>query len=275
VYTGSIPVVASSFRHFECRAQITHISSWRMAVNFVKLVGTFQTTVHTQRQRQAMIDVKTARNNMVESQVRPNAVTDHRVIDTMRSVPREAYLPLAQRSIAYMDEDVRLETGAGPARYLIQPMVFAKLVQLADIQPTDLVLDIGCGHGYSAAVLSALADSVVALECDESFAAVAIDALTDQGVDNAAVVTGPLSAGYVEEAPYDVIFLNGAVSAVPQAMLEQLKQGGRLVAVTGEGPMGQAHLYVRHGEGFSDKRAFDAAIPALPGFAAAEPAFVF
>jgi protein-L-isoaspartate(D-aspartate) O-methyltransferase len=222
-----------------------------------------------------MIDYSIARMNMVESQIRPNSVTDRRIIDAMGEVPREAYLPPSMRPLAYMDEDIELEDAAGQMRHLVQPMVFARLVHLADIGASDLVLDIGCGLGYSSAVLARLADSVVALECDEAFAARASETLGEQGADNAAVVTGPLAEGYADEAPYDAIVFDGSVPAVPQAILHQLKPGGRLVAVVSQGPLGRAHLFVRHGDVFADRVVFDATIPPLPGFAADEPAFVF
>ncbi|MGI9414986.1 MAG: protein-L-isoaspartate O-methyltransferase family protein [Hyphomicrobiales bacterium] len=224
-----------------------------------------------------MFDYDTARANMVESQVRPNSVTDRGVIDAMAEVPREAFLPRAVQTIAYMDEDVVVApaTQDGLARYVIQPMVFARLVQLAEIQPGDLVLDVGCGLGYSSAVLARMADAVVALECDEGLAQTAADVLVEQGVDNAAVVTGVLNEGYASEAPYDAIVLNGSVSKVPEALLGQLKEGGRLVAVVGEGPLGRAHLYIRHGEVVAEKVAFDATVAALPGFAETEPSFAF
>ncbi len=222
-----------------------------------------------------MTDFKTARHNMVESQVRPSSVTDRRLIDAMATIPREAYLPMAHKALAYMDEDIALDTDDGGRRHLMQPMMFAKLAQLAEVGAEDLVLDVGSGLGYSSAILATLADSVVSLECDEGFAGQAIDTLTDQGIDNCAIVTGELLAGYADEGPYDVIFLNGAVSAVPEVLIEQLKPGGRLVAVVGVGPLGRAHLFVRHGEVVAEKIAFDATIPPLPESAPAEPAFVF
>ena len=224
-----------------------------------------------------MIDYDIARANMVESQVRPNSVTDRGLIDAMAAVPREAFLPRAVQALAYMDEDVTLAPAQDgqPARYLMQPMIFSQVVQLADIQPGDLVLDVGCGLGYSSAVLARMADAVVALECDEDMAQTAADILVEQSVDNAAVVTGVLSEGYPSEGPYDAIMLNGAVSEVPQALLEQLKEGGRLVAIVGEGPLGRARLYKRHGDVFAEKTAFDATVAALPGFADTEPAFAF
>ena len=223
-----------------------------------------------------MIDYATARANMVESQIRPNAVTNRRVIDAFSDVPREAYVPKPMQATAYMDEDVPLTQAAGHAvRCLMQPMVLARLVQLAEITAEDVVLDVGCSLGYSTAILARLADAVVSLESDEDMAAAAIDILVEQGVDNAAVVTGPLNEGYQSQGPYDVIVLNGSVPAVPEALLEQLKEGGRLVAVVTEGALGRAHLFMRHGDMFAERIAFDATVAPLPDFAADEPAFVF
>ena len=224
-----------------------------------------------------MIDFDIARANMVESQVRPNSVTDRSLIDAIAAVPREAFVPHAVQALAYMDEDVTLAPAADGriARHLMQPMIFAQLVQLAGIQRGDLILDVGCGLGYSSAVLARIADAVVALECDEGMAQAAADILVDQSVDNAAVVTGVLNEGYPSEGPYDAIVLNGAVSEVPQALLEQLKEEGRLVAIIGEGPLGRAHLFKRNGDVFAEKIAFDATVEALPGFTDTEPVFAF
>lgn len=222
-----------------------------------------------------MIDFQTARANMVESQVRPNAVTDRRLISAMAAVPREAFVPKARQALAYMDEEVALPSDETGPRRLMQPMVFARLVQLAEIEPTDLVLDVGCAYGYSSAVLARLADSVVSLECNADMAEAAGDILVEQDVDNAAVVTGPLQEGYPSQGPYDAIVVNGAVPEVPGALLDQLKVGGRLVAVISEGAVGRAKLYLRSDSGIAERVAFDANVSKLPGFSAERPEFVF
>lgn len=222
-----------------------------------------------------MIDYATARSNMVESQIRPNAVTARNVIDAFAEIPREAYAPKSVQSIAYMDEDVPVGRTDDAARYMMRSMVLAQLLQLADITPQDVVLDVGCCLGYSSAVMAQIADAVVSLECNEEMAASAADILVEQGVDNAAVVTGPLNDGYRSQGPYDAIILNGSVPSVPKGLLEQLAEGGRLVAVISEGALGRAHLFIRHGDVFAERIAFDATIAPLPGFAADEPAFVF
>ncbi|MBX3505317.1 MAG: protein-L-isoaspartate O-methyltransferase [Parvibaculum sp.] len=220
-----------------------------------------------------MTDFAAARLNMVESQVRVNSVTDERVIAAMSAVPRERFVPVSRQGLAYMDEDIRISDGQ-PARFLMEPRVFAKLVQLAAITADDLVLDIGCGTGYSTAVLSRLAGTVVALESDENLAAQAGATLSDLGVDNAVVVPGPLPGGHAKQAPYDVIFINGMVSAVPEALQKQLRENGRLVTVVGDGVSGRARLYLKAGGGFGGRDAFDANIRFLPGFEPVE-SFVF
>tara|TARA_R110002110_G_scaffold59726_3_gene168704 strand:+ start:1955 stop:2617 length:663 start_codon:yes stop_codon:yes gene_type:complete len=220
-----------------------------------------------------MTDFAAARLNMVESQVRINSVTDGRVIDAISAVPRERFVPISRQGLAYMDEDIRISDTPSP-RFLMEPRVFARLVQLAAVGPDDLVLDIGCGSGYSTAVLSRLAGTVVALECDEDLAARAGATLSDLGVDNAVIVAGPLTEGYVKQAPYDVIFVNGMIASVPDILQRQLRDDGRLVAVEGNGVSGRARIYMRSGDTFSGRDAFDANIQFLPGF---EPtaSFVF
>lgn len=220
-----------------------------------------------------MTDFAAARLNMVESQVRVNAVTDERLIAAMAAVPRERFVPISRQGIAYMDEDIRISDGKAP-RFLMEPRVFAKLAQLAAITADELVLDIGCGTGYSTAVLSRLAGTVVALESDEDLAAQAGATLSDLGVDNAVVVAGALPDGYAKQAPYDVIFINGMVSSIPDALQSQLRENGRLVAVAGDGVSGRARLYMRAGDAFSGRDAFDANIRFLPGFEPVE-SFVF
>jgi len=222
---------------------------------------------------QIMTDFAAARLNMVESQVRVNAVTDERVIEALSAVPRERFVPNARQGIAYMDEDVKIADGT-PPRFLMEPRVLAKLAQLAEIGPDDLVLDVGCGTGYSTAVLSHLAGTVVGLECDEGLAAQAGATLSDLGVDNAVIVSGPLTEGCARQAPYDVIFINGMIGSVPESLQAQLREDGRLVCVLGDGVSGRARLYVRSGNVFSGRDAFDANIRFLPGFEPVE-SFIF
>ena len=218
-----------------------------------------------------MPNYATARLNMVENQIRPNRVTDERLLAAIAEVPRERFVPKRLHGNAYVDQDLAL----GDGRYLMEPVVFARLLQAAAIGPGDVVLDIGCGTGYSAAVLGKLAGTVVALESDAALAKQAIEALTELDVDNAAVVEGPLDEGYPRQAPYDVIVLGGSVDAVPDAITDQLVDGGRLVAVVNVAPsVGNIEVIRRLHGGLSRRQLFDAAVPVLPGFAA-EHGFVF
>jgi protein-L-isoaspartate(D-aspartate) O-methyltransferase len=223
-----------------------------------------------------MIDFEAARRHMIDSQIRTNNVTDPRVLRAIGTVAREKFVPAARSAIAYVDEDVPIGAFGDPARprYLMEPMPFARLVQLADVASSDLVLDVGCATGYASAVLAQLADSVVALEADEGLAATATRNLAEQAIDNVAVVTGPLEAGYPSEGPYDVIFLGGAVAEAPTGLFDQLAEGGRLVAVVGEGLVGKAAVFTKHNGITSERSVFDAAVPILPGFEQ-RPTFVF
>jgi protein-L-isoaspartate(D-aspartate) O-methyltransferase len=219
-------------------------------------------------------DYAQLRTRMVDSQLRTTDVTDPRLLDTMLSVPREEFVPSSKRSLAYIDEDIELAPaeGANPARYLMEPSPFARLVQLAEIGQSDFVLDVGCGTGYSSAVMSRLASSVVALESDSPLADLATENLSRLGFDNVAVVRGPLAAGYAEEAPFDVIFLGGCVDFVPDAIFAQLREGGRLVVVEGRGLSGKAKLYTKWNGVVTGRDNFNAAIRPLPGF---ERAYTF
>ena len=210
-----------------------------------------------------MIDHAAARRNMVTGQIMTNRVTDERLIDAMAEIPRERFVPHAKRGIAYVDEDVEI----APGRYLMEPMVLARLVQEADIMANDMVLDVGCGTGYAAAVMSRLAGTVMALDIDDSLVAEAERALSAVGADNAIVVTGPLAEGYARQAPYDVILVGGTVDRLPQALADQLAEGGRIVGILREpGAVGQATLWARHRGALSSRRLFEASLPPLPGF---------
>lgn len=219
-----------------------------------------------------MSDYTAARRNMVESQLRTNGVFDERVLSAMAEIPRELFFPEARRSYAYVDEDVPI----GGGRHMMEPRVLARLLQMAEIGPHDLVLDIGSGPGYSAAVLSRLAGTVVALEHDARLAKAAGGLLSELGIGNVAVVRGPHAKGYPRQAPYDVILISGAVEKIPEAITRQLAEGGRLVAVVarGERVMGQGTLFERRGSTVSNWVEFDAATPLLPGFEH-ERGFVF
>ncbi len=222
------------------------------------------------------IDFELARTKMVDNQIRTTDVTSHPVLDAFLTVPREEFVPARFKPLAYIDTDIEIAPmeAERPARYLMEPSPLAKLVQLADVGPDDVVLEIGCGTGYTSAVLSLLAGSVVALESDETLAGMATDTLARLGFDNVAVVSGPLAEGYEPEAPYDVVFVGGAVEQIPEALFQQMRDGGRLVAVEGTGNASRAKLFLKE-EGTVARRAtFNTSVKALPGFQKPE-AFVF
>jgi protein-L-isoaspartate(D-aspartate) O-methyltransferase len=213
-----------------------------------------------------MIDFVQARRTMVDGQVRVNDVTNAALIAAMLEIPREKFVPEARANLAYIDEDlcVREAEGGNPARYLMEPMVLAKLLQALEIKPTDHVLDVGCATGYAAAVMSRLAERVVALEEDAALVKIAQKALS--GRKNVDVVAGPLVAGWTAGAAYNAILIEGAVERVPDALLGQLRDGGRLAVVIRKDSAAKAAIFTRTGENISTRRLFDAAIPALPGF---------
>ncbi len=218
-----------------------------------------------------MVDFAAARLNMVESQLRTNKVTDLRLLNAFKTVPRELFVPEPLRGIAYIDEDVALSGG----RFVMEPRVLARLLQAAQPEPEDVALDLGCGSGYATAILSRLVATVVALEDDAALAAAANRTLDKLEIDNAVVVEGRLTEGYPKQAPYNVILLGGAVAEVPAAIADQLAEGGRLVTVVSAGPgLGRATLMRRDGGVISSRILYDAALPVLPGFEA-EPGFVF
>lgn len=216
-----------------------------------------------------MIDPMQQRINMVESQVRPSDVTDRRIIRAMLEIPREMFVPDGFRALAYMDEGVPVTTRAdGKApRMLLAPRTFAKLVQLAEIDADDVVLDVGCATGYSTAVLARLAKSVIAIEADAALAARAANALRQLQIENATALHGAFEAGAPQHAPFDAIVLEGAVQEVPQSLLDQLKDGGRLVGILAVGAVGRAQVWLRTGKTFDARPAFDAGAELLPGMA--------
>jgi len=217
------------------------------------------------------VDYAAARANMVGSQLRTNKVSDTGLLEAFEAVPRELFVPADKRGVAYVDEDLAVADG----RYLMKPMVLARLLQEAAIEPGDIVLDIGCCSGYSSAILAKLAATVVAVESDKRLAAEANRILSDQGNDNVVVVEAPLDEGYPKQAPYNVIFIAGSVAEVPKAICDQLIDGGRLVTVVKDrSGLGRASLMQRTGDVVSSRVLFDAATPYLPGFTR-EPGFIF
>lgn len=207
---------------------------------------------------------------MVENQLRPNKVTDARVLAAMGAVPRERFVPEGLQGVAYVDEDLSI----GEDRVLMEPMVLARMLQAAGIGPTDTVLHVGCATGYASAVMAMLAGTVVALESDPDLAATATELLADLQIANAAVVEGDLAKGLADQGPYDLILVEGAVSGVPEALVDQIADGGQLLAIVRGNGVGVVTLYRRENGVVGHRPLFDAATPVLPGFEARK-AFVF
>lgn len=212
-----------------------------------------------------MSDFATRRMTMVDTQVRPSDVTKFPIIESMLAIPREVYVPADRREAAYVGENTRL----APGRVVLDARTLAKMLDALDLQPDDLVLDLGAGLGYSAAVIARMTGTVVALEEDEAMAAEAQRLLSEQGVDNAVVVTGALVAGAAKHGPYDAITLQGGVEQVPQALIDQLKEGGRIAAIFMQGGLGTVRIGTRAGNTVDWRFAFNATAPVLPGFARA------
>jgi protein-L-isoaspartate(D-aspartate) O-methyltransferase len=217
-----------------------------------------------------MFDAAAARRHMVDGQIRTADVTNPNLIAAMQAVPREEFVPPAMAAQAYRDGDVSI----GHGRALLRPIVLGKLIQGAEVRPGDRVLDVGCGIGYSAAVLAHMGAVVVALDEATDLARRAESALAAVGAGQVSVVTGPLVAGWPAAAPYDLILIDGAIEVVPEALGRQLKPLGRLAAVFGRGPAAKAMIYRLIEGQLVGRPIFDAAAPLLPGFAA-PPAFVF
>jgi protein-L-isoaspartate(D-aspartate) O-methyltransferase len=219
-----------------------------------------------------MTDFALARRNMIDSQLRPNRVTNARLLAAIEGLPRERFLPEPLRAVAYADDDVPL----GNARYLMEPMVLARLIQALQCQPDDRALVVASGRGYGAAVLARLVTSVVAVESDAMLAAAAQQTAKELGVERVRQIVGPMEQGAPDSAPYDAILIEGAVTVVPQAILDQLGEGGRLCTVLAGPPggLGVAQVFVKEGGVSSGRALFEAGTPSLPGFAP-PPRFTF
>ena len=216
------------------------------------------------------IDYAKARVNMVDCQIRTSDVTDASIISAFMQVPRELFVPDHLKPLAYLDEDLDI----GHDRYLAAPAQLARLIQGAQAGPDDIVLDVGCATGYSSAILSHVCSFAVALESNGPFATQAAEHLSTLECDNAVVVEGDLEAGYASEGPFDVILVAGAVETIPESLLGQLREGGRLVSVEGTGNSAMACLWINDDGVVSKRRLFNCALPRLPGFSR-PPAFVF
>jgi len=221
-----------------------------------------------------MSGFSTARQKMVDGQVRPGDVTDNRIIDAMLAVPREAFVPASQRALAYLDLDLDVSEGGSAKRFLIKPLVIAKMLQAADIKDTDNVLVAGCAAGYTAALVAKLAGRVTATESDPAMAAKARDVLAELGLGNVTFRAGAPAEGDPANAPYDVIVLDGATGITPDRLYRQLKDGGRLVGVFAMTQPQRAMIVTNSQGDFGNRTLFDAAVPVLPGLEPV-PAFVF
>ena len=221
-----------------------------------------------------MSDFSTARQRMVDCQVRPSDVTDLRIVDAMLAVPREVFVPERQRALAYLDLDVQVSEGNSARRFLIKPAVTAKMLQAADIKDTDSVLVAGCATGYTAALAARLAGQVTATEVDPSLAAKARQVLVQLGFERVTVRTADVAEGDPANAPYDVIVLDGAIEITPDGLYGQLKEGGRLVGVFAMTQPPRAMVVTRSRGDFGHRTLFDASVPVLPRLER-RPAFVF
>ncbi|WP_206201965.1 protein-L-isoaspartate O-methyltransferase [Terasakiella sp. SH-1] len=209
------------------------------------------------------MDYALSRFNMIEGQIKTNRVTDPYVLEAMGEVPREAFVPNAKKGVAYIDDAIEVAKG----RFILEPMVMARMLEVAELQNDDIVLDIGCNTGYSTAVLAKVVSTVVALESDEKLAHQATETLNSLGIDNAVVVTGRLSDGVAKQAPYNVIFFNGSVSEIPDSIKQQLADGGRLICmVAGDSILSTVSVYTRRDEFFSKRDVLEAGVARLPGF---------
>lgn len=215
-----------------------------------------------------MTDFAQRRVTMVDTQVRPSDVTKFPIIDAMLTIPREMFVPADKRELAYVGEHVAL----GDGRFVLEPRLLAKMLEAANIQNGELVLDIGAGLGYSAALAAHIADAVIAVEDSAARVTDAENALGEAGIDNVAVIEGALSEGAVKSAPYDVILIQGGVEQVPDSLIEQLKDGGRIVAIFLDGALGEVRVGYFIDGAISWRFAFNGTAPLLPGFAA-EKAF--
>lgn len=222
------------------------------------------------------LDFAELRRKMVDSQIRTVDVTKLTVLEAFLTVPRERFVPENLKDISYIDEAILVlpSKNSGIGRYLLKPAALAKLLQAADIKPDDVVLDVGAATGYSAALLSRLAGSVIALESNEELLNAASENLQATGCDNVVVVRGALEKGYPSEGPYDLILLEGAVDFIPEALFSQLREGGRLVVAEGQGNAAEARVYLKEDGIVSARRVFNLAVKPLEGFLKT-PQFVF
>ncbi len=221
-----------------------------------------------------MSGFSTARQRMVDGQVRTNDVTDRRILDAMLLLPRENFVPEEKRALAYLDLDLDVAPAGSVKRFLIKPMLIAKMLQAAEIKDADHVLIVGCATGYAAAIAAKLSARVTATESDAAMVARGKEVLADLGLSNVTFKVAEAAAGDPDGAPYDVVILNGATEVIPETLYGQLKEGGRLVGVFGMSLPARAMIVTRSHGDFGNRALFDAAAPVLPGLER-RPAFVF
>ncbi len=209
-----------------------------------------------------MTDFAARRTMMVDTQVRPSDVTKFPIIDAMLSVPRELYVPREQAEAAYISENVPI----APGRVVLEPRTLGKLLDALNIESDELVLDIGAGYGYSSALVARMAEAVIAVEEDETLASEAQSILSEQDADNVVIHTGALAEGAPQHGPYDAILIEGAVEQVPDSLIAQLKDGGRIGCVFMEGALGVVRIGYKIDGEMTWRFAFNAAAPVLPGF---------
>jgi protein-L-isoaspartate(D-aspartate) O-methyltransferase len=220
-----------------------------------------------------MVDFTQARRMMVDSQLRTFDVNDIPLLDAMDTVPRERFVLPGREELAYMDQHILVSDG-DERRFMLSPMIAARMIQALGIEAGDRVLDVAAGRGYTSAVFAELGARVTALESDETLVEAARQSLAAAGVTGVEVEAGPLDGGCARNAPYDAILVNGAVEVRPEALLRQLAEGGRLVCVKGQGRAARATLHVRTGDAIGERSLFDAAAPLLAPFAL-KPSFTF
>ncbi|MCR9158427.1 MAG: protein-L-isoaspartate O-methyltransferase [Rhodobacteraceae bacterium] len=209
-----------------------------------------------------MTDFAARRTMMVDTQVRPSDVTKFPIIDAMLSVPRELFVPREQAEAAYISENVPI----APGRVVLEPRTLGKLLDAINIEGNELVLDIGAGYGYSSALVARMAEAVIAVEEDETLASEAQTMLAEQGADNVVLHTGPLADGAAQHGPYDAILIQGGVEQIPDSLLDQLKEGGRIGCLFMEGALGVVRIGYKIDGDVTWRFAFNATAPVVPGF---------
>lgn len=214
-------------------------------------------------------DFSSARANMVDGQIRPNKVNSQQLLDALQATPRELFVPPSLQELAYSEQVLDIP----PGRFLLAPMVLARMIEALDLTPNQRVLDIAPATGYSTAIFAQLVQAVVALESDNGLSMAAGQMLQAQNIANAQVVHGPISLGAKQLAPYDAIFVNGAMAEVPRTLFHQLTEGGKLIAIIGGTPgqsPGYVTLFTKLHNSTSERVLFEAAVPYVPGFSPTE-----